>query len=44
MSTSAEVAPQPDAIGVVRALVQPGLARLEASLAGLAASDIAPGS
>jgi geranylgeranyl pyrophosphate synthase len=39
VSPSAGIAPQPDAIGVVRALVQPGLARLETSLAGLAATD-----
>jgi geranylgeranyl pyrophosphate synthase len=35
----ADVSPRPDAIRAIRALVEPGLARLEASLGGLAASD-----
>ena len=39
MSASAGVSPHPDAIRAILALVQPGLARVEASLAALAESD-----
>lgn len=35
----ADVSPHPDAIRAIRALVEPGLARLESSLSSLAASD-----
>jgi geranylgeranyl pyrophosphate synthase len=39
VSAPASVSPHPDAIQAIMALVRPGLARLEASLAGLADSD-----
>ena len=39
MSTAADVTPEPDAMRSVLALVQPGLARVEAALASLASND-----